>query len=77
MFRVFIGSGGSRVRGSPVEEESDLSEILDASVGHCVVSLKQGHSYLKGEELVFRCRRLRFAGSAGSFASILLKAVFR
>ena len=76
-FRVFVGSGGSRVRGGAAEERVYLSEILDASVGHSEVCLKLGHSCLKGEDLGFRCRRLRFAGGAGRLAGIFLKMVFR
>ena len=76
-FSGFVGSGGSRVRGGAAEEGVDLSEILDASVGHSEVSLKLGHSCLKGRDLVFRCHRLRLTGGAGRVTSIFLKPVVR
>ena len=38
--RILVGSGGCRVQGSAAEEGVDLSEILDASVGHSKVFLK-------------------------------------
>ena len=72
-----MGSGGSWIRGGVAEEGVDLSEILEASVGHSEVSLKLGHSGLKGEDLVFHCRRLRFTGGAGRVPGIFLKPVFR
>ena len=49
----------------------------NAVAGHSEVSLKLGHSGSEGKVLVFRCCRLRFAGGAGGFAGIFLKAVFR
>ena len=76
-FRVFIGSGGSRVRGGVAEERVDLGEVSDAIVCHSEVSLKQGYSGTEGEVLGFRCRRLSFAGGAGRLTGIFLKAVFR
>ena len=76
-FRVFMRSGGSRVRGGAAEERVDLSEILDAGVGHSEVCLKLGHSCLKGEDLVLRCHRLRITGGAGRVRGIFLKPVFR
>ena len=62
-FRVFTGSGGSRVRGGATEEEVDLSEISDVIVSHSEVSLKLGHSGSEGKVFVVRCRRLSFAGA--------------
>ena len=47
-FYVFVGSGGSRVRGGAAEELVDISEILETSVGHSEVCLKLGHLCLKG-----------------------------
>ena len=76
-FRDLVGSGGSWVQGVVAEEGVYLSAILDASVGQSEVSLKLGHSCLKGEFLVFRCCRLRYARGVGCFASILLLPVFR
>ena len=76
-FRVFNGSGGSRVRGGVAEEGVDLSEISNAIVGHSEVGLQLGYSGTEGEVLGFRCRRLSFAGGAGRLTSIFLKAVFR
>ena len=65
-FRIFVGSGGSRVRGGEAEEGVDLSEILDASVGHSEVSLKLGHPGAESKD---------FVGGAGCFESILLEWV--
>ena len=76
-FPVFTGSGGSRVRGGAAEEGVDLGEISDASVGHGEVCLKLGHSCLKGEDLLFRCCRLRITRGAGRVRGIFLKPVFR
>ena len=76
-FRVFIGSGGSRVQGGAAEEGVDLSEISDAIVSHSEVSLNLGYSGTEDEVLGFRCRRLRFARGVGRLAGILLKAVCR
>ena len=76
-FRVFIGSGGSRVPGGAAEEGVDLGEISDAIVCHSEVSLKLGYSGTEDEVLSFCYRRLRFAGGAGHLAGIFLKAVFR
>ena len=76
-FRVFVGSGGSRVRGGAAEERVGLSEILDASVGHSEVCIKLGNSGMEYEVLGFRCRRLIFAGGVGRLVGIFLKAVFR
>ena len=73
----FVGSGGSRVRGGAADQGADLTEILNASVGHREVSLKLGHSCLKAEDLVFRCSRLRFTGSAGRVTGFFLKPLFR
>ena len=75
-FRVFNGSGGSRVRGSAAEEGVDLSEISNAIVGQSEVGLKPGSSGTEGEVLGFHCRWLSFVGGTGRLASIFLKAVF-
>ena len=76
-FRVFNGSGRSRVRGGTAEEGVDLSEISNAIVGHSEVGLKLGYSGTEGDVLGFHFRRLSFAEGAGRLASISLKAVFR
>ena len=76
-FRVFNGSGGSRVRGGAAEEGIDLSEISNVIVGHSAVGLELGYSGTEGEVLSFCCHRLSFAGGAGRLASIFRKAVFR
>ena len=76
-FRVFTGSGGSRVRGGAAEEGVDLSETSDASEAHSEVCLKLGHSCLNGEALVFRCRWLRITRGAGPVRGIILKLVLR
>ena len=74
---MFNGSGGSRVQGGAAEEGVDLCEIPNAIMSDSEVSLKLGYSSTEGEVLGFRCRRLRFAGSAGCVGGIFLKAVFR
>ena len=76
-FRVFIGSGGSRVRGGAAGEGVDLGELSDAIVCHSEVSLKLGYSGTEDEVLGFHCCPLRFAGGARRLAGIFLKAVFR
>ena len=53
-----------------------LRAPLDAIVGQSEVSLKLCHSGLKGEDLVFRCPRLRFGRCVACFASIFLLPVF-
>ena len=65
-FPIFVGSGGSSVRGGEAEEGVDLSEILDASVGHSKVSLKLGHQAAESKD---------FVGGAGCFESIFLEWV--
>ena len=63
--------------GGATEEGIDLGEVSDAIVGHSEVSLKLGHSGSEGEDLVFHCHRLRFAGGSGHVRGIFLKPVFR
>ena len=75
--RILVGSGGSRVRGGAVEEGVDLSEILDASVGHSEVSLKLGHPGVESKDFNFRCWWLKCVGRAGGFTSIFLEWVSR
>ena len=75
-FRVFNGSGGSRVQGGVAELGVDLGEISNAIVCHSEVSLKLGYSGMEDEILGFRCHRLRFPGGAGRLAGTFLKAVF-
>ena len=58
------------------EEGIDHGEISDAIVGHSEVSLKLGHSGSEGKVVVFHCRRLRFAGSAGRLTGSFLRPVF-
>ena len=67
-FRIFVGSGRSRVRDGEAEEGVDLCEILDASVGHSEVSLKLGHPGAENKD---------FVGRAGCFASIFLEWISR
>ena len=67
-FRIFVGSGGSRVWDSEAEEGVDLSKILDASVGHSKVSLKLGHRSAESKD---------FVGGAGCFESIFLERISR
>ena len=67
-FRIFVGSGGSRVRDGEAEEGVDLSEILDARVGHSKVSIKLGHP---GAENKY------FVGGVGCFANIFLEWISR
>ena len=67
-FRILIGSGGSSVRGSKAEKGVDISEILDASVGHSEVSLKLGHPGAESKD---------FVGGVGCFASIFLEWISR
>ena len=76
-FRVFSGSGGSRVRDSATQKGIDLSEISDAILGHSEVGLQLGYLGSEGKDLDFHCRRLRFTGGAGRVGGIFLKPVFR
>ena len=65
-FRILVGSGESRVWGGEAKEGVDLSEILDASVGHSEVSLKLGHLGVESKD---------FVGGAGCFKSIFLECI--
>ena len=76
-FRVFSGSGGSRVRGGATEEGIDLGEISDSIVGHSEVGLKLGYSGSEGKDLLFHCPRLRFTRGAGRVRGFFPKPVFR
>ena len=67
-FRIFVGSGRSRVRDGEAEEGVDLSKILDASVGHSEVSLKLGHPSAESKD---------FIGGAGCFERIFLERISR
>ena len=75
-FGVFIGFGGRRVRGSARRKEL-ISVRSWMRTWATARSLKLGHSCLKGEDLVFCCCQLRFAGGAQGFEGIFLKLVFR
>ena len=54
---ILVVSGGSRVQGGAAEEGLgvNLSEILDASVGHSEVSLKLGLPGTESKDFNFRC----------------------